>query len=114
LSKEGAQTQRLLWASTGTKDPVYSDIKYVEALIGSGTVNTMPPQTLAACRGHGHPILRIEQKLDEAYSLQEKLSKLGIHLNAISEQLEAEGIQTFIVPFDKLLEKLNQRRSEFA
>lgn len=109
LSRKGAQTQRLLWASTGTKDPAYSDIKYVEALIGSETVNTMPPQTLAAYRDHGHPHLRIEQKFDEAYSLQEKLSELGIHLDAVSEQLEAEGVQKFIVPFDKLLKRLGQQ-----
>jgi len=114
LSKLGAQTQRLLWASTGTKDPTYSDIKYVEALIGGETVNTMPPQTLAAYRDHGHSALRIEQELDEARSLQGKLSEFGIHLDAVSEQLEAEGVQKFIAPYDKLLERLDQRRSEFA
>jgi transaldolase len=114
LSKKGAQTQRLLWASTGTKDPVYSEIKYIEALIGGKTVNTMPPQTLAAYRDHGHPALRIEQELDEARALPGKLSELGIHLDAVSEQLEAEGVQKFIVPFDKLLEYLDRRRSRLA
>ena len=113
LSKKGAQTQRLLWASTGTKDPAYSDTKYVEALIGRETVSTMPPQTLAAYRDHGHPALRIEQELDEARTLQGKLGEFGIHLDAISEQLEAEGVQKFITPFDKLLERMHQRRSEF-
>ena len=114
LSKKGAQTQRLLWASTGTKDPAYSDVKYIEALIGRETVNTMPPQTLVAYRDHGYPALRIEQELDEARTLPEKLSELGIHLDAVSELLEVEGVQKFIVPFDKLLERLNQRRSEFV
>lgn len=114
LSKKGAQTQRLLWASTGTKDPVYSDTRYIEALIGRETVNTMPPQTLVAYRDHGHPALRIEQELDEARTLPGKLSELGIHLDAVSELLEAEGVQKFIVPFDKSLERLNQRRSEFV
>jgi transaldolase len=114
LSKKGVQTQRLLWASTGTKDPAYSDIKYIEALIGRETVNTMPPQTLAAYRDHGHPALRIEQELDEAHALPGKLSELGIHLDAVSGQLETEGVQKFIVPFDKLLRRLDQRRSEFA
>ena len=114
LSKKGARTQRLLWASTGTKDPAYSDIKYIEALIGGETVNTMPPQTLAAYRNHGHPALRIEEELDEARTLPGKLSELGIHLDAVSELLEAEGVQKFIVPFDKSLERLNQRRSEFV
>ncbi len=111
LYKEGAQTQRLLWASIGTKDPAYIDIKYVDALIGDETVNTMPPQTLTAFRDHGHPVLRIKRKLDEAYSLQGKLGELGIHLDAISEQQEAEGVQKFIAPFDNLLNRLDQRRS---
>lgn len=114
LAGWGARSQRLLWASTGTKDPAYSDIKYVEALIGKETVNTMPPQTLAAYRDHGYPALRIEQELDKAGSVQGKLSESGIHLDAVSEQLEAEGVQKFIAPFDKLLERLDQRRSEFA
>ncbi len=107
LSKKGAQTQRLLWASTGTKDPAYSDIKYVEALIGRETINTMPPDTLAAYRDHGHPALRIEQELDEARSLQGKLSELGIHLDVIGEQLETEGVQKFITPFENLLKRLD-------
>ena len=107
LASRGAQNQRLLWASTGTKDPIYSDIKYVEALIGRHTVNTMPPQTLAAYRDHGRPALRIEQQLDEAYALPEKLDQLGIDLGLISEQLESEGVEKFIVPFDKLLARLS-------
>lgn len=111
LSKYGAQTQRLLWASTGTKNSAYSDIKYVEDLIGRETVNTMPPQTLVAFRDHGHPALRIEQELDEAHALPGKLSELGIHLDAVSKQLEAEGVQKFIVPFDQLLKHLDQQRS---
>ena len=92
LSERGAQTQRLLWASTGTKDPAYSDIKYVEALIGQETVNTMPPKTLTAYRDHGKPALRIEQEMDEARALSGKLGEFGIHLDAISDQLEAEGV----------------------
>lgn len=114
LSKQGAQAQRLLWASTGTKDPAYCDTKYVEALIGRETVNTMPLQTLVAYRDHGHPVLRIEQELDEARTLPGKLGELGIHLDAVSELLEAEGVQKFIAPFDESLERLNQRRSEFV
>ncbi len=106
LARHGARPQRLLWASTGTKDPDYSDIKYVEALIGRQTVNTMPPKTLAAYRDHGQPALRIEQELEEAQTLEAKLSELGIHLDEVSEQLEAEGVQKFIKPFDKLLERL--------
>lgn len=109
LSEKGAQTQRLLWASTGTKDPAYSDVKYIEALIGRETVNTMPLQTLAAYRDHGQPALRIEQELEEAHTLPGMLTELGIHLDAVSEQLEAEGVQKFIEPFDKLLHSLHQQ-----
>jgi len=83
-------------------------------LIGRETVNTMPPQTLAAYRDHGHPALRIEQELDEAHALLEKLAESGVHLDAVSGQLEAEGVQKFIVPYDKLLERLDQRRLEIA
>jgi len=108
LSRHGARAQRLLWASTGTKDPAYSDIKYVEALIAEDTVNTMPPQTLVAYRDHGHPALQIEQGLDEARILPGKLQEFSIDLEAVSEQLEAEGVQKFIVPFDKLLERISQ------
>ncbi|MDV6342955.1 transaldolase [Nitrosomonas sp. Is37] len=108
LSSHGARTQRLLWASTGTKDPIYSDTKYVEPLIAKDTINTMPLQTLIAYRDHGQPALRIELELDEARSLPEKLYQIGIDLEAVSEQLEVEGVQKFAVPFDKLLERLSQ------
>lgn len=105
LAKYGVHPQRLLWASTGTKNPDYSDIKYVEALIGKDTVNTLPLKTFAAYREHGQPALRIEQQLDEARALLDKLRKLGIDQQAISQQLEDEGIKMFITPFDRLLEQ---------
>lgn len=114
LLNHGAQSQRLLWASTSTKDPTYSEIKYIEALIGHDTVNTMPPQTLAAYRQHGRPAMRIEQQLDEAQALPAQLAALGIDLEKISQQLEAEGVQKFIDPFDKVLAYLGQRQSEIA
>lgn len=107
LASRGARAQRLLWASTGTKDPAYSDIKYVEPLIIKDTINTMPPQTLAAYRDHGHPVLWSGQGLDEARALPGKLHEFGIDLEAVGEQLEAEGVQKFSVPFDKLLERIN-------
>lgn len=109
ICKKGAQTQRLLWASTGTKDPAYSDIKYVDAIIARDTVNTMPFKTLAAYRDHGHPALRIENNLEAARALPRKLSELGICLDTISEQLEKEGVQKFIDPYKKLLEHLEQK-----
>ena len=114
LRKHGAQVQRLLWASTSTKDPTYSDIKYVEALIARETVNTMPPKTLAAYREHGQPALRIEQELDAACALPGKLADLGIDLESIGQKLEDEGVQKFIAPYEKVLGLLEQYKSEFG
>lgn len=111
LSKKGAQTQRLLWASTGTKDPAYSDIKYVEPLIGRETVNTMTLQTLSAYRDHGCPAPRIEEELIKAGALLTKLGELGIDLDTVSKQLEKEGVQKFIDAYRNLLKGLEQRRS---
>lgn len=114
LASKGARPQRLLWASTGTKDPSYSDTKYVDALVAKETVNTMPLQTLAAYRDHGHPTLSIEQELDAARALPEQLNKLGISLDLVSDQLEKEGVQKFIEPYDQLLESLERRRAEIV
>lgn len=110
LAARGAQPQRLLWASTGTKDPVYSDIKYVEALIGPDTVNTLPPETLNAYRKHGDPALRLEQDLAQAAETTAGLATLGIDLETVAQQLEEEGVIKFVEPFDKLLVSLEQRR----
>lgn len=110
LSDRGAQPQRLLWASTGTKDPAYSEVKYVEALIGPDTVNTLPPETLNAYRKHGDPALRLEQELAQASDVPASLAGLGIDLEAVAQQLEEEGVKKFIEPFDKLLASLEQRR----
>lgn len=114
LASKGAQPQRLLWASTSTKDPAYSDIKYVDALVARETVNTVPLKTLTAYRDHGHPALRIEQALDAARALPAQLNKLGISLDSVSDQLEKEGVQKFIEPYDQLLESLEQRRAEIV
>lgn len=112
LAQRGAHPQRLLWASTGTKDPAYSDIKYVEALIGPDTVNTLPPETLNAYRKHGRPVLRLEQELTLAADVTASLAKLGIDLEMISLQLEEEGVKKFVEPFDKLLASLERRRHQ--
>ena len=114
LAARGAQPQRLLWASTGTKDPAYSDIKYVEALIGPDTVNTLPPETLNAYRKHGGPALRLEQDLTQATEVTAGLAKLGIELETVAQQLEEEGVKKFVEPFDKLLASLEQRRLKLA
>ena len=111
LAAHGAMPQRLLWASTGTKDPAYSDVKYVEALIGPETVNTLPPQTLAVYRQHGDPALRLETGLELAETLPQALSELGIDLESAVTTLEEEGVQKFIDAYDGLLATLGQWRA---
>lgn len=114
LMDRGARPQRLLWASTGTKDPAYSDVKYVEALIGPDTVNTLPPETLDAFRDHGDPAPRLEQDLTQAAGLPDRLAQKKIDLEAVAQQLENEGVKKFIDPFDKLLASLEQRRRQMV
>jgi transaldolase len=103
LARSGAKPQRLLWASTSTKDPTYSDVKYVEALIGPDTVNTLPPETIAAYRDLGRPAIRIEEAANEAEEVVDRLDAAGIDLAAVALTLEHEGVQKFVEPFDKLL-----------
>jgi transaldolase len=110
LAARGARPQRVLWASTGTKDPSYSDVKYVEALIGPDTVNTMPLETLAAYRDHGRPAPRLEQGEREAQLVLDKLHELGIDLNAVAQQLEDEGVEKFARPFDSLMRAIELKR----
>jgi len=102
LTTQGAHPQRLLWASTSTKDPDYSDIKYVEALIGPDTVNTLPVETLNAYRDHGEPVVRIEHGLDAARTLSGRLTALGVDFDEAALQLEAEGVLKFAQSFDRL------------
>jgi transaldolase len=109
LATKGARVQRLLWASTGAKNPDYSDVKYVEALIGPDTVNTVPLETLNAYRDHGEPKNRLEHDVKEAHWLLEQLPELGISIDNVTRQLEEEGVEKFIKPFDKLMETVAQR-----
>lgn len=109
LAAQGARVQRLLWASTSTKNPDYSDVKYVEALIGPDTVNTAPLETLDAYRDHGEPKARLEQDVEEARHVLERLPELGISIDNVTRQLEDEGVDKFNKPFDKLMETLAQR-----
>jgi transaldolase len=108
LSAHGARVQRLLWASTGTKNPEYSDVKYIEALIGPDTVNTAPLETINAYRDHGEPQARLEQNAGEAARLLKRLPALGIELDRATQQLEDEGVEKFNQPFDKLMDVLSQ------
>jgi transaldolase len=109
LTEKGARVQRLLWASTGAKNPGYSDVKYVEALIGPDTVNTAPLATLNAYRDHGEPQARLERDIAEAARILERLPELGISIDTITQQLEDEGVEKFNKPFDKLMETLTLR-----
>lgn len=106
LVADGAKPQRLLWASTSTKNPDYSDIKYVEPLIGADTVNTLPLKTLDAYRDHGAPERRLESDVDEAHQALAALGAIGIDMQALTDQLEREGVDKFIQAYDKLMESL--------
>jgi transaldolase len=110
LEGRGARPQRLLWASTSTKDAAYSPVKYVEELIVPKTVNTMPLETLNAYRRLGRPELRLERHLAECSDTREALERLDIDLESVAQQLEGEGVAKFTEPFDKLQKWLEERR----
>ncbi len=112
LADKGARVQRLLWASTSTKNPDYSDIKYIEQIIGPDTVNTVPLETIEAYRDHGDPKLRLEQDVEEANWIMARLPELGISIDKVTQQLEDEGVKKFDEPFDKLMEALTKKASE--
>lgn len=110
LAGQGARPQRLLWASTSTKNPAYSDVKYVEPLIGPDTINTMPLETLDAYRDHGQPAPRLEENVTEAHRLLEQLPQVGIDIDAVTQQLEDDGIRKFITPYDQTIKTLEEKR----
>lgn len=103
LQQVGGRPQYLLWASTGVKNPAYSDLLYVEPLIGPETINTLPDKTLDAIRDHGKPALNLPLGLCEANTQLEQLAKLGIDMDGIGETLQADGVKQFQNAFDKLL-----------
>ena len=109
LAKLGARPQRLLWASTSTKNPAYSDVKYVDALIGRDTVNTLPLETLDAYRDHGKPAVRIEDDLGAANRALARLESLGVRLDEVGEQLEHEGREKFREAYDRSIKKLREQ-----
>jgi len=114
LRKAGAQPQRPLWASTSTKNPDYSDTKYVDALVGPDTVNTLPPQTLAALRDHGNAARSIDLYIEEAYALLEKLVMAGINMQQVTGQLLADGVRLFAEAFEGLIANIEARRKRLA
>ncbi len=108
LADHGAQSQRLLWASTGTKNPAYSDVLYIESLIGADTVNTVPPATLDAFRDHGSAQARLEDDIDQAQSALAALEAEGISLDAVTDTLLDQGLEQFVHAYEKLLEAVSQ------
>jgi transaldolase len=108
LAAKGAQTQRVLWASTSTKNPSYSDVLYVEELIGQDTVNTIPPATLDAFRDHGHPRASLTEDVAAADRTMETLATLGISMKEVTDKLTDDGVRLFAEAFDKLLQAVEK------
>jgi transaldolase len=111
LARKGARTQRLLWASTSTKNPTYSDTKYIEPLIGPDTINTLPVETLDAYRDHGQPHLTLENDISHAYHVLNKLSLVGIDIDEATQQLEDKGVEKFVSALDRLMLSLKEKQS---
>jgi transaldolase len=114
LKAEGAKPQRPLWASTGTKNPAYSDTLYVDTLIGPDTVNTMPEKTIAAFLDHGTVKRTVDTDVDLARQQMKQLAELGIDIDAVTHQLEEDGIASFIKSFESLLAGVEAKRSQLA
>ncbi len=114
LAAKGARVQRPLWASTGTKNPAYSDVKYVEALIGPDTVNTPPPATLDAFRDHGHVTRTVNADVDAARASLSALKAAGVDLREVTDLLLAEGLTSFQKSFDTLIGGLEQKAKQLG
>ncbi|GAA3956572.1 bifunctional transaldolase/phosoglucose isomerase [Hymenobacter antarcticus] len=112
LQAQGAETQRLLWASTGNKNPKYDDLKYVENLIGPHTVNTVPVETLDIFRAKGQPKVRLEDDLEQAQEVLRRLPELGLNLEELTNHLEVDGAKKFNEPFGKLMESIDSKRQQ--
>jgi transaldolase len=114
LAAKGATKQRCLWASTSTKNPAYSDVLYVDELIGAETVNTMPEETIEAFQDHGTVALTLERGLDEAKRVFDKLAEAGVDYDDVTRVLEEEGVQKFADSFAELLDGIRAKRGELA
>ena len=110
LAQKGARTQRLLWASTSTKNPEFSDVKYVEPLIGLDTINTLPLETIHLYRDHGNPAPSLEDHVEQAYQSLDQLGIAGLDLNFLTKQLEDEGVEKFEKAFKTLMNVLGEKR----
>lgn len=114
LEKKGARLQRVLWGSTGTKDPTYSDVKYVEELIGPDTINTLPPQTISAFKDHGVARITLTEGVDEAHRVIDRLARLGIDVDAVCQQVQDEGVKAFADSFDTLISTIEAKRKNLV
>jgi transaldolase / glucose-6-phosphate isomerase len=110
LAQQGAQTQRLLWASTGTKNKAYSDVLYVDELIGADTVNTIPPATMDAYRDHGRPRASLEEDIAGARAVMEALPRAGISIDAVTAKLVDDGVRLFADAADQLYAAVQKKR----
>lgn len=113
LEENGAQRQRVLWASTGTKDPSFSDVLYVETLIGKDTINTLPMETIDAFRDHGKVAETLTQDISDSNKAMAELEKIGIDIDKITQKLEDEGIEKFNVAYEKLLKSIDEQKRKF-
>lgn len=110
LEAKGATTQRVLYASTSTKDPSFSDVLYVENLIGKDTINTLPMETIDAFRDHGKATATLTENLDDAYKTMEELKSKGIDIDKITQKLEEEGIEKFNKAYEKLIKSIDDQK----
>ena len=114
LKRRGVRRQRPLWASTGTKNPSYSDVLYVEALVGPDTITTIPPGTVDAFRDHGRVQMTLGTNVESAEAALESAAVLGLDLHAMTEQLQADALKAFTSSFDQLLATLAEKRRQIA
>src|SRR5262249_3922556 len=112
LAARGAQTQRLLWASTGSKNPHYRDVVYVEGLIGPDTVNAIPPATFDAFRDHGRPRASLVEDMEAAADTMATLAEIGICIKDVADKLLVDGVQLFADAFSKLLKAVEKQTKE--
>jgi transaldolase len=110
VGTKGGHPQRLLWASTGTKNSAYSDVKYVDSLIGPQTITTVPISTLRAYADHGAPAFRLEEDLTLAHRVMESLAALDINLEGVSKYLESAGLRKFVEPYDASIKEIEIKR----
>jgi transaldolase len=114
LEKKGAERQRVLWASTSSKDPAFTDTKYVEALIGPETVDTIPLNTLEAFRDHGKAENMLEKNMDKATSILTQVKEKGINIDTITQKLEDEGVEKFKKAFQEIIDAIENQKKKVS